>query len=112
MHHGKEGEEQQLATSGYVSKHFVLDKVEGVAKVDEEIIQIKRFATEPAWVNVNLGLTINLGNYESAKLEVGVKVPCYMEEADDAYRWAKHWVESRVRAESSKIKDRSDTSII
>ncbi len=47
-----------------------------------ESIAVHRFETSPAEVTVDYSLTVNLGNYESAKIGVIVTVPCYKEEID------------------------------
>lgn len=49
----------------------------------QEPIEVRVFQTVPAMVEAKLGRTINLGNYESIRLEVGVSYPCYREEVDD-----------------------------
>lgn len=57
-------------------------------QTDEEqsLIEIRPFATTPAKVAVKLGRTINLGNYESARIDVSFEMPCYAEEAKDIYK--------------------------
>jgi hypothetical protein len=52
----------------------------------QETLQVKLFATDTAQVEVALGKTINLGNYESARVEVRISVPCYVEEALVVYK--------------------------
>lgn len=111
--HGKELEARKLAaTQAYVTKQFVVKKKEGVPQTEEETIAIHRFATDATKIEVSLGLTLNLGNYESAKLSVGMTVPCYKEESDDAFEWAKNWIADRLKVEVKNIRDKSDTSII
>lgn len=105
-------ETQELGTSVRVSKQFVLDKKEGVEQTQEESFLVHRFVTTPAVVDVNMGLTVNLGNYESARISVSIKVPCYKEEADAAFVWARGWVSDRLSAEVKSIRDRNDTSIL
>ena len=75
---------------------------------ESEEISVHEFETEPATVVVDHGLTINLGNYESARLSVAIRVPCYAEEVDAAYAWAKDWVESRIREEVDKIRPKEE----
>ena len=70
---------------------------------DEGIIAIHKFETEPATVSVDYSLTMNLGNFESARISVSVQVPCYREEVDEAYEFASAWVEQRIGAERNKI---------
>ena len=100
------------ATQGYVTRQFKFQKTEGVPQNDEEVIAIHRFATEPARVEVNLGLTLNLGNYESAKLTVGVTVPCYKEETEGAFVWAREWIEKKIQTEVDSIRHKKDTNIL
>lgn len=72
-------------------------------EVKEEKLAVHRFVTAPATVGVDLGLTINTGNFESARISVSVTVPCYREEVESAYEWAKNWVEEKVKTEVADI---------
>lgn len=49
---------------------------------EEKNLEARVFATQPAVVTAKLGKTINLGNYESIRIEVGVSLPCYAEEVE------------------------------
>lgn len=57
----------------------------------------------PANVMVEYGLTLNLGNYESARLAVSVTVPCAVEEIDATHAAASQWVESKVMQERKNL---------
>lgn len=46
--------------------------------------------------------TINLGNYESAKISVGITVPCNKDEINETYDFATDWVSQKL-AEAIKI---------
>ena len=59
-----------------------------------------------ATVNVMLGLTANLGNYESARIDVGVRMPCNPDDIEATYVQAKEWCESRVKTEVKAIRQR------
>jgi len=78
----------------------------------EETLAVHSFVTAPASVSVEMGMTINLGNFESARVTVSVSVPCYKEEVESAHAYARKWVEDRVVEESKKIRkfsaERSD----
>lgn len=87
-----------------VTKQFKLQSGEAESDPVNETIEVTKFETQPAMVRVGFGLTINLGNYESARLDVSVEVPCYKEQVDDAYQQAKDWVEERVQQEVAEIK--------
>ena len=77
----------------------------------EETIAVHKFQTEPAAVNLSFGLTLNLGNYESARLDVGGKFPCYKEEWDDTFEWAKAKIEERVADEVADIKENKSKNL-
>jgi hypothetical protein len=71
--------------------------------VREETILVRAFATEPAKVSVGRGVTINIGNYQSARIDVMVSLPCYLEEIEQTYRYAKELAEKWVLEERLKI---------
>lgn len=52
----------------------------GIDEDKRRVIEVRKFETEPAWVRVNAGVTKNLGNYESLRVDVAITVPCYVEE--------------------------------
>lgn len=43
---------------------------------EEQEVETYLFETDPAYVRVNAGLTKNLGNYESLRVDVSISVPC------------------------------------
>jgi hypothetical protein len=63
---------------------------------EEEVISVRKFETEPAYVSFSVGVTRNQGNYESLRLDVGVKLPCYTEEITEVEKLAVDWVDSRI----------------
>jgi hypothetical protein len=71
--------------------------------VKDETVAVHGFITEPAIVGCGLGRTINLGAYESARLDVSIKVPCYREEAEEAFEFARRFVEDRLDRECEKV---------
>jgi len=79
-------------------------KPKGPPEEEDEIIEVHRFVVTPAKVRVGLGLTLNMGNYESARVDVEVTVPCYAEEVDSAYEWGRNWASKRVASEKADIK--------
>jgi hypothetical protein len=68
-----------------------------------EHIEIRPFATVPAKVSVSLGRTVNLGNYESAKVNVLFELPCYREEVLSIYPKLVDEVSKRLDREVAKI---------
>lgn len=71
--------------------------------VEDELIQVSPFLVEPAEVGCSRGITINMGNFESARVDVSVKVPCYREELDEAYEFAARFTEERLMNERDKV---------
>jgi hypothetical protein len=66
-------------------------------------LPIRPFATIPAKVAVKLGRTINLGNYESARVDVSMEMPCYREEVSEVYPKLFSHVAGLLAAEVGKI---------
>ena len=75
-------------------------------KGEEELIEVKTFSGVPlATVGFNCRMTLNLGNYESVQIGVIATVPCYKEEMEDAFIAAKKFVDLKLNAEVSAIRD-------
>lgn len=87
----------------YVTKSIGSNSSDRASSESEDIIAIHKFETEPAKVSVDYALTINLGNFESAKIGVTVTVPCYREELDQAYEFAQAWAEERLTRERDSV---------
>lgn len=87
----------------YVSKTVGPSKGAPPPQGEEDIVAVHKFETEPATVEVDYSLTMNLGNYESARISVSVTVPCYKEEIDEAYEFAQAWAEERLSKERDQI---------
>lgn len=95
----------KTAQTAVVSRQFFEGKSPTAPEdTKNEVIEILRFLTEPAKVSVSMGLTLNLGNYESARIDVALVVPCYREEVDAAYKYANKWVEDRLGTEVQNIR--------
>lgn len=67
----------------------------------QESIEVAAFLTDPARVRVSGGVTRNLGDYNSARVEVTVELPCYATEMEirAAYSYASELVDSMVGLE-------------
>jgi len=50
-----------------------------------EKLSVRKFLVEPAYVRVNAGMTKNMGNYESLRVDVSLTLPCYPEEVDKVF---------------------------
>lgn len=56
---------------------------------------------EPAFVRVGAGLTCNLGNFESLRIDVAVTLPCLITEIDATVALASDFVADRVAQEET-----------
>ncbi len=50
-------------------------------------------------VKFSLGKTINTGNYENVKIEVGVEMTCEEDEVDATYKRVRSFVNKRLEQE-------------
>ena len=98
--------EKQVPTTLVVSRqYFSHGQPKGPPEMKEDTtLEIHRYVTQPATVHAEIGLTINIGNFESVRVHVGVTVPCYKEEVEDCYQWAKDFAESKVKAEAADVR--------
>jgi hypothetical protein len=55
-------------------------------------------------VHVGGSHTVNLGNYESAKISVGITVPCVKEDINDTYDFATNWVSDKITEAVKDVK--------
>jgi len=81
---------QAVATSS-VQKPGVAEE----SKV-EAVGEVLKFESPPCNVGFSLGMTLNLGNYESVKVSVSLNVPCQHAEIDEIFEFAKGWVDDKL----------------
>lgn len=79
---------------------------ERIKTQEEKIVEVRRFDTTPAVVRRGYGLTVNLGNYESARVSVEVQVPCYVQDVEMADEFASTFCEKRIKEEIASIRGR------
>ncbi len=101
----QESVENEMAVRSWF--HFVKTykgkPIKGTERDEEELITVRQFVTEPAIIRRGYGLTINLGNFEAARLDVGISFPCYREEIIDADNFASDFCESRIKHEVAEM---------
>jgi hypothetical protein len=71
---------------------------------EETELEVRAFVTEPALVRAKYGVTINLGNYESGRVDAEVTIPCYVEEIEPAFERAWEIVKKQVDDKLDKVK--------
>ncbi len=83
---------------------FVHSSIAGEESEERQVIEVHRFATEPAYARVAKGITANMGNYESLRIDVGVTLPCYAEEIEEALDVAADKAHAFLAAECKRHK--------
>jgi len=56
-------------------------------------------------VRYGLGLTVNLGNFESCRIDVTLELPCIVEEVEEAFGTAKQFVETHLERERDALSE-------
>jgi hypothetical protein len=67
-------------------------------------MKVRQFSSEPAKVSVEMRQIKKLGDFVSFHCHVGLTIPCYAEEVDDAYEVATRWVRGRLNKELADTK--------
>jgi len=73
-------------------------------KTEERLIKVGLFKTATAQVIQKKGLTINLGNFESARVDVGYAMPCYVEEVKEIEGLVNDMIEERLQKEVVEVR--------
>jgi len=105
--YSKHLEAQSTPIVGMVSKEKKSADVQGTGPVSETQTIHPGIFTEKAdgmRITVEGGRTINLGNYESARIGVTITVPCDPASLNDAYNWATDWVSERIEEALKDVK--------
>lgn len=98
-HEQEAGPEERAGGRIFVTRAY---GKEGAEENEEKELPVRRFETTPAHVRASYGLTVNLGNYESARCDVSVTLPCYTEEIEgafvEAWKIAKREIQEQVKS--------------
>lgn len=90
-------------TKGHVSTSMTRGKDRYYEESRDVVGGSKRFSESnpAAFVRVGAGLTINMQNFESLRIDVAVTVPCLPTELEEAYQEASQFVADKVAEEQS-----------
>lgn len=69
-------------------------------------LEVRRFEVEPAHVTAEYSMTINLGNFESARCNCSVTLPCYIEEIEPAFEKAWKIAKAQLQEQTKGIKQK------
>lgn len=94
------------------AQHLSAKPVVGKTSIEKkgETVEVEETLTKPILIPtdkllqvfVSGGMTMNQGNYESAKITVGITVPTTKDDLESAYDWASDWMSEKL-AEAAKI---------
>lgn len=84
----------------------------GAEQEDQGPLEVTAFQSTPAQVSAKAGRTINLGNFESFKIEVGLTYPCYPEEVEDAMAVVAEKVGAFLKEEVDDIKAAAEAGVL
>jgi hypothetical protein len=84
----------------------------GVESVKNEVVLpptiLKSSDGLPAHIEVGLGMTLNLGNYQSARVDVKLNMPCNAANVGQSYDEVYQWVSDKVEGVIESIKAETD----
>ena len=89
-----------------------MNKTEKVIVEEDFEVPLKRdIKGSPAQVGASAGLTINLGNYESARIDCWLSVPCTADDKEiaDTYEAVSEFVEGKVAAQRAAMRGMKKT---
>ena len=94
-----------------VSRQF---KKSGALVKEEATEELVEVAVPPpgvpqALVGFNAKMTLNLGNFESISLGISLTIPSYREEINEAYDVAKDFVNTKLNAEISSVREHRES---
>lgn len=94
-----EAQGEAITTLTHKSGGYVAKETETVEKVGDP----KLYDQPVCHVRVGGSITRNLGDFNSAKLEVHLEVPCLPNEIDGVYDYATEWVSTRIQAAEESL---------
>lgn len=80
----------------------------GDGEMEEKRLLVDEFETEPAYAEASMGLTLNLGNYESLRIDIGARIPCYKEELVEAHQHVFRLIESELLRRRREVEETLD----
>jgi hypothetical protein len=83
----------------------VSTKEKGIIKQKEEYLPTEKIEGDPAWVSVSAGMTYNMGNFNSSKINISITYPCSPEKVDGVYDVLKNWIDKRLTVEVQELRE-------
>ena len=86
----------------------VTSTVLGQQKTRTKELKIRPFATDTAQVSVKYGVTIPTGNYSSARCDIMISCPCYVEEIHSVYDMVRELVDGLIENETKRFQSEEE----
>lgn len=98
---GRHVEERATASVNATLSHR---KAEHRSEHNEVSLRSRRFADgeHPAWVRVGAGMTVNMGDFNSLRIDVSISIPCLPSEIERAYEEASELTANYVASEQER----------
>lgn len=89
------------------NKGIVISEDQETEKVDVPESVSTQVPSDKPWCEVGFeaSYTMNLGDFNSTRVSVSLKIPCLNHEIDSVFDYGKEWVNSKMEACISEIKD-------
>lgn len=68
----------------------------GAEETKEEVVSEVVYDQPTCNVGFRAGVTRNMGNYNSLRVEVSLFMPCYPQEIEDTFAFTKEWVDNKM----------------
>lgn len=102
----KKGPAQAEATVSNSQKGKQISEETATEKVNVPAEVASDKPSDEPWCEVGFeaSYTMNLGNYESTRINVSIKVPCLTEEIDAVFEYGQNWVNGKLEHLIGEIK--------
>lgn len=107
---GETPDENEHAIVVFVNGRYFHRGVKAKEETFEDVLDTHVFKGAVCKVRRGYGLTLKLRDFESARIDVGIEVPAYVEDADAADDFAADWCRRRIRDEVQKIRSSKPVS--
>lgn len=72
-------------------------------KANKDVREGGQMANDLARVKHGMGITLNLGDYQSARVDVGIELPCKVEDKDKAFEEAATFSNDKLMEEVATL---------
>lgn len=96
--------ERETVAEAYISRRYYANSILTKEESDKlEPIQILPVSAVQGNVRYGAGLTINIGNFESVRVDVGITLPAVPEEMEDAMAVCVAFVDNKLTEQKAML---------